>query len=176
MLSLPIWLDDTPGLTVEQIYRKIRRLAMREGIDAVWVDYLQLIQNSGVGTRQDVEVGHMSRMLKKAAKKLDVPVIALSQLNRGVEHRGEPVPKLSDLRDSGNIEQDADVVIFIYRPEEYGITTDDSGRSTAGIAKLIVSKHRGGPRGTAVVQWNDKYASFENLARRESTTPDYAER
>lgn len=165
MAKLPVWIDDSPGVTVEQIYRKLRRLKVKHDIDIVWVDYLQLIKQSGVGSSENVEVSHMSRMLKLAAKELDIPVVALSQLNRKVEHRSPPKPKLADLRSSGAIEQDADVVIFIYRPDVYGITVDEQGNSVEGIAKLLVEKHRGGPIGVAETQFNEKYATFENLAK-----------
>lgn len=163
--ELPIWIDDTPGVTVEQVYRKLRRLKTKHGIDIMWLDYLQLLEQSNVGSSENVEVGHMSRMLKVAAKELDIPIVALSQLNRKVEHRSPPKPKLADLRSSGSIEQDADVVVFIYRPEMYGITVDEAGNNVKGIAKLLVEKHRGGPTGVAEVQFNEKYASFENLAK-----------
>jgi len=163
--DLPIWLDDTPGLSVEQIYRKTRRLKSKREVDIVWVDYLQLMKESGGTDNRNQAVGHMSRTLKLMAKELDIPVVALSQLNRGVEHRGgKPIPKLSDIRESGNVEQDSDVVTFIYRPEEYGITRDEAGNDLRGIAKLLVKKHRGGSTGTAVVKFHDDYATFEDLA------------
>jgi replicative DNA helicase len=124
------------------------------------------MKESNVGSSQNVEVSHMSRMLKLAAKELNIPIVALSQLNRKVEHRSPPKPKLADLRDSGAIEQDADVVIFIYRPETYGITVDENGNNMTGIAKLLIEKHRGGPIGVAEVAFNEKFASFENLSRK----------
>lgn len=162
--ELPIWMDDTPGLTVEQIYRKLRRLKAEEDVDIAWVDYMQLMEESGVGERRDLEVGHMSRTLKLAAKELDMPIVALSQLSRKVERRSTPRPQLADLRDSGSVEQDADVAIFIYRPEMYGITRDEAGNSLEGVAKLLVEKHRGGPTGEVDTHFSEKYATFTNLA------------
>ena len=127
------------------------------------IDYLQLMQGSGDGNREQ-EVSMISRSLKGLAKELSVPVIALSQLNRSVETRGgSKKPLLSDLRESGSIEQDADIVSFIYRPEYYKITEDEDGRSLKGVAEVIIAKHRNGALDTVRLKFIDKYAKFEDL-------------
>ncbi|PPL04929.1 replicative DNA helicase [Parapedobacter indicus] len=146
--SLPIHWDDTPGISITELCAKAKRLKRKHGIELIIVDYLQLIttgnrQKSG---NREQEVGFISRTLKGLAKELDIPVIALSQLSRAVESRpgNGKRPMLSDLRESGSIEQDADIVMFLYRPEYYGITEDEIGSSTEGMAELIVAKHRNG--------------------------------
>jgi replicative DNA helicase len=164
-----IFIDDTPGLSVLELRAKCRRLKAEHDIGLVVVDYLQLMQGSG--TRQNAnreqEIAHISRSLKGLAKELNLPVIALSQLNRGVENRGgDKRPQLSDLRESGSIEQDADVVAFIYRAERYGITVDENGNSTEGIAEIIIGKQRNGPIGTVELAFVNQYALFENLTTR----------
>lgn len=163
-----IFIDDTPGLSVLELRAKCRRLKAEHDIGLVVVDYLQLMQASGSnlrsGANREQEIAHISRSLKGLAKELDIPVIALSQLNRAVENRGgDKRPQLSDLRESGSIEQDADVVAFIYRAERYGITVDEQGNSTEGIAEIIVGKQRNGPIGTVELAFVDQYARFENL-------------
>ncbi|MFB6249962.1 MAG: replicative DNA helicase [Salinibacter sp.] len=163
-----IFIDDTPGLSVLELRAKTRRLVAEHDIGLVVVDYLQLMQASGTnlrsGANREQEIAHISRSLKGLAKELDVPVIALSQLNRAVENRGgDKRPQLSDLRESGSIEQDADVVAFIYRAERYGITVDEQGNSTEGIAEIIVEKQRNGPIGTVELAFVKQYARFENL-------------
>lgn len=164
----PIFVDDSPGLGILELRAKCRRLKAEHNIGLVLVDYLQLMQGALSGNRQanrEQEIAQISRSLKSLAKELDIPVIALSQLNRSVETRGgDKRPQLSDLRESGSIEQDADVVAFIYRAEYYGINTDDKGQSTEGIAELIIGKQRNGPTGTATLAFVRKYAFFENLA------------
>jgi replicative DNA helicase len=163
-----IFIDDTPGLSVLELRAKCRRLKAEHDIGLVVVDYLQLMQASGSnlrsGANREQEIAHISRSLKGLAKELDLPVIALSQLNRAVENRGgDKRPQLSDLRESGSIEQDADVVAFIYRAERYGITVDEQGNSTEGIAEIIVSKQRNGPIGTVELAFVKQYARFEPL-------------
>ena len=129
------------------------------------IDYLQLMRGSQNIENRQQEISQISRSLKALSKELDIPVVALSQLSRAVEARGgDHRPQLSDLRESGAIEQDADLVMFIYRPEVYGITEDRAtGRSVEGIAEIIVGKQRNGPTGTVYLTWVDRYARFENL-------------
>jgi replicative DNA helicase len=165
-----IYIDDTPGLSVLELRAKCRRLKAEHDIGLVVVDYLQLMQASGAnlrsGANREQEIAHISRSLKGLAKELDIPVIALSQLNRAVENRGgDKRPQLSDLRESGSIEQDADVVAFIYRAERYGITVDEQGNSTEGIAEIIVEKQRNGPIGAVELAFVKQYARFEPLTQ-----------
>ena len=137
---------------------------MQSDIQMVIIDYLQLMQGSGEGNREQ-EVSMISRSLKGLAKELEVPVIALSQLNRSVETRGgSKKPLLSDLRESGSIEQDADIVSFIYRPEYYKIMEDEEGRSLKGVAEVIIAKHRNGALDTVKLKFIDKFAKFEDLS------------
>jgi len=161
-----IFIDDTPALSVMEMRSKCRRLKNEHNIDLIIVDYLQLMRgnSNNSNTNREQEIAMISRGLKGLAKELDVPVIALSQLSRAVEQRGgNKRPQLSDLRESGSIEQDADVVCFLYRPEYYGITTDEEGHSTAGIGELIIGKQRNGPVGDVKLQFVKEYARFENL-------------
>ena len=143
----PLYIDDTPALSVYEFRSKARRLKTQHDIKLIIIDYLQLMTASTPETRgnREQEVSLISRTLKAIAKELNVPIIALSQLSRNVENRGgSKRPQLSDLRESGAIEQDADVVAFIHRPEYYGLTTDENGMSTAGMAEIIIAKHRNG--------------------------------
>ena len=143
----PLFIDDTPALSVYEFRSKARRLKTQHDIQLIIIDYLQLMTASSPETRgnREQEVSLISRTLKAIAKELNVPIIALSQLSRNVENRGGTKrPQLSDLRESGAIEQDADVVAFIHRPEYYGLTTDENGMSTAGMAEIIIAKHRNG--------------------------------
>lgn len=163
-----LFIDDTPGLSVLELRAKCRRLKAEHDIGLVVVDYLQLMQASGSnlrsGANREQEIAHISRSLKGLAKELNIPVIALSQLNRAVENRGgDKRPQLSDLRESGSIEQDADVVSFIYRAERYGITVDEQGNSTEGIAEIIIGKQRNGPVGSVDLAFVKQYARFEPL-------------
>lgn len=161
-----IFIDDTPGLSLMELRSKCRRLKSEHNIDLIIIDYLQLMSagNTNSSTNREQEIAMISRGLKILAKELNVPVIALSQLSRAVEQRtGDKRPQLSDLRESGSIEQDADVVCFLYRPEYYGIQTDDQGNSTAGVAELIIGKQRNGPTDTVRLQFIQEYARFENL-------------
>jgi len=170
-----IFIDDSPGLSVMEMRSKCRRLKNEHDIGLIIVDYLQLMRGNtnDRNSNREQEIAQISRGLKALAKELDVPVIALSQLSRAVEQRGgSKRPQLSDLRESGSIEQDADVVCFLYRPEYYGITTDDEGHSTAGIAEVIIGKQRNGPVGDVRLQFVKEYARFENLTSYNSMLPD----
>ncbi len=159
----PIYIDDSPGQTVLEIRAKARRLKAEKNIGLIIIDYLQLMSaSSKLGSREQ-EISTISRSLKALAKELNVPVIALSQLNRAVETRTDKRPQLSDLRESGSIEQDADVVIFLSRPEYYGITQFADGESTEGIAEVIIGKQRNGPTGDARLKFVKEFARFENL-------------
>ena len=161
----PIFIDDTPGLSILELRAKCRRLKAEHDIGLVVVDYLQLMHGTSQANNREQEIAQISRSLKALAKELSLPVIALSQLNRGVENRGgDKRPQLSDLRESGSIEQDADVVAFIYRAERYGITVDAEGNSTEGIAEIIIGKQRNGPVGTVELAFVKQYARFENLS------------
>jgi replicative DNA helicase len=162
----PIFIDDTPGLSVLELRAKSRRLKAEHDIGMIIVDYLQLMHGSTTlkNANREQEIAHISRSLKSLAKEINVPVVALSQLSRAVETRGgDKRPQLSDLRESGSIEQDADVVCFIYRAERYGITVDEHGNSTEGLAEVIIGKQRNGPIGSVQLAFVDQYARFENL-------------
>jgi replicative DNA helicase len=159
----PIYIDDTPALGILEIRAKARRLKIEHNIGMVIVDYLQLMQGpKGVQSREQ-EISIISRSLKALAKELNIPVVALSQLNRAVEARGDKRPILADLRESGAIEQDADVVLFVHRPEQYGIAMEGD-KPTEGMAELIVGKQRNGPTGEVQLAFVKDYARFENLA------------
>jgi replicative DNA helicase len=156
-----IYIDDTPGITVSDIRAKCRRLKKEKGLGMVVIDYLQLIQTRGRAheSRQQ-EVSEISRMLKQMARELDVPVIALSQLSRGVEQRQDKRPMLSDLRESGSIEQDADVVAFLYRDDYYNQESEKKN-----IIEIIIAKHRNGPVGTVELVFLKNYNKFVSLDR-----------
>ncbi len=165
LAEAPIFIDDTPGLTVLELRAKARRLQAEHNIGLIIIDYLQLMTGPTRAENRQQEISIISRSLKALAKELNIPVVALSQLSRAVEMRGgSRRPQLADLRESGAIEQDADMVLFIYRPAHYGITEDEEGNSTEGIAEIIIGKQRNGPTGTVRLAWIDKYAKFENLA------------
>ncbi|MGE5456864.1 MAG: replicative DNA helicase [Methanococcaceae archaeon] len=159
----PIFIDDSPGQTILEIRAKARRLKAEKKIGMIIIDYLQLMTSSAKMESREREISHISRSLKSLAKELNIPVIALSQLNRAVESRTDKRPMLSDLRESGSIEQDADVVMFIHRPEYYGIKTDADGNSTEGIAEIIIGKQRNGPTGDVKLKFFRDYARFDNL-------------
>jgi replicative DNA helicase len=164
--SAPIYIDDTPGLSILELRAKCRRLKAEHDIGLVVVDYLQLMHGTlqSRSSNREQEIAQISRSLKGLAKELNVPVLALSQLSRAVETRGgDRRPQLSDLRESGSIEQDADVVAFIYRAERYGITVDEHGNSTEGLAEIIVGKQRNGPVGDVRLAFVHQHARFENL-------------
>ncbi len=160
----PLYIDDTPALSIFELRAKCRRLKMQHDLSVVIVDYLQLM-TAGIDTRgsREQEVSMISRSLKAMAKELDVPIIALSQLNRSVESREGRRPQLSDLRESGAIEQDADMVLFIHRPEYYGITEDDAGNSLIGIAEIIIAKHRNGATGEVPLRFKKEMAKFSDF-------------
>lgn len=165
--SVPIFIDDTPGINIFELRAKCRRLKMQHDIQLVIIDYLQLMSGNSENNRnanREQEIAGISRALKSMAKELSVPVIALSQLSRAVEVRGgSKRPQLSDLRESGSIEQDADIVAFIYRPEYYQILEDENGQSLKGIAELIIAKHRHGALDTVRLKFVDQFAKFNNL-------------
>jgi replicative DNA helicase len=160
----PIFIDDTPALSIFEFRAKCRRLKMQHDIQVVIVDYLQLMTagSDNRGSREQ-EVSTISRSLKAIAKELNIPILALSQLNRSVESREGKRPQLSDLRESGAIEQDADIVTFIHRPEYYGITEDDSGNSLIGVAEIIIAKHRNGATGDVHLAFKKELAKFSDM-------------
>jgi len=150
-------IDDTPSLSIIEFRARARKMVKEEGAKILYVDYVQLMQGEKGGTR-DQEIGSISSMLKRVAKELNVPVIALSQLSRAVETRGgDKRPTLADLRESGNLEQDADIVLFLYRAEYYKIMQDDEGNSTQGVMEVIIAKHRNGSLDTIPLKFIGKY-------------------
>lgn len=164
VFSAPLYLDETPGLSITELRTKARRLVREHGVKLIMIDYLQLMNATGMkfGSREQ-EVSTISRSLKALAKELNIPIIALSQLNRSTETREDKRPVLSDLRESGAIEQDADMVCFIHRPEYYTRSTEDEhGNDIRGKAELIIAKHRSGAVGTVDLRFVSKFARFEN--------------
>lgn len=161
----PIFIDDTAALSVSELRAKARRLVSQHGVKIIIIDYLQLMTGSGDGSGNRVqEISMISRSLKIIAKELNIPVISLSQLSRSVETRGgDRRPLLSDLRESGSIEQDADIVSFIYRPEYYGIEFDENNEPTAGRGKLIIAKHRNGSLEDVNLRFIPELVKFDNL-------------
>jgi replicative DNA helicase len=157
--SARIFVDDTPALTPTEVRARSRRLKRERGLDLIVVDYLQLMQVAGTKENRATEISEISRSLKALAKELTVPVIAVSQLNRGVEQRTEKKPVMSDLRESGALEQDADLILLIYREEQY-----DSNTTRKGIADIIVAKQRNGPTGDVQLTFLGQYTKFENFA------------
>ena len=157
----PIYIDDTPAMTVTEMRAKARRLKAEDDIGLVVVDYLQLMRGRGNAQSREQEISDISRSLKAMAKEINIPVLALSQLNRTLEHRPNKRPQLADLRESGAIEQDADVILFIYRDEVYNKAEDNPNK---GIAELIIGKQRNGPVGTVLLTFLDRYTRFENPA------------
>ena len=157
----PIFIDDTPAITVLEMKAKARRLKADKGLGLVILDYLQLMRSSGSKDSREQEISEISRSLKALAKELAVPVIALSQLNRKVEDRTNRRPQMADLRESGAIEQDADVIAFIYRDEVYNKSEDNTER---GFAEIIIGKQRNGPTGTVKLVFQEQFTRFENPA------------
>jgi replicative DNA helicase len=158
-----IFIDDTPSITPLQLRTKSRRLYAEHGLDLIMVDYLQLMQAERTNNNRVQEISEISRGLKGLARELDIPVVTASQLSRAVENRQDKRPQLSDLRDSGSIEQDADIVMFIYRDEYYNPETTER----PNIAEVNVAKHRNGPTGVIDLYWHGKLATFRNLQRQE---------
>jgi replicative DNA helicase len=160
----PVFIDETPGLNVLELRARARRLMRQCGkLGLIIIDYLQLMAGSGGGENRATEISEISRALKSLAKELHVPVIALSQLNRSLEQRPNKRPVMSDLRESGAIEQDADVILFIYRDEVYNPDTQDKGK-----AEIIISKQRNGPIGMVPLAFLGEYTRFESLAQPDS--------
>lgn len=166
MGRLPLYVDDTPGLSIGEFCSRARRMVQKEGARAIFVDYIQLMKDPATAKRgnREQEMTSISQGMKGLAKILDVPIIALGQLNRGLEARANKRPMPSDLRESGSLEQDADVIIFIYRDEVYNPDTADKG-----LAEIIVAKHRGGPSGTVKLVFNPEFTLFQNFTGQ----PDY---
>ena len=166
LMNAPIYIDDTPGLSIMEFMTKARRVVREHGVKLIMIDYLQLMNANGLrfSSRQE-EVSLISRSLKGLAKELNIPIIALSQLNRGVEAR-EGVegkrPQLSDLRESGAIEQDADMVIFVHRPDYYRIEKDGNGNDLRGLAQIIIAKNRKGATGDVLLTFRAEFTRFEN--------------
>ncbi len=159
LTSAPIYIDDTPAITIRELRAKARRLQSREGdLGLILVDYLQLMGGSGNSENRQQEVSEISRSLKALARELNVPIIALSQLSRTVEQTKDKRPQLSHLRESGSLEQDADIVLFIHREEYYNEDTD-----RRGIADVIIAKHRNGPTGTVELAFQNELTRFDNL-------------
>ena len=173
--NAPIWVDDSPGLSVYDIRSRARRLKASSDVGLIIVDYLQLISSAAGVENRTQEISQISRALKMLAKEIDTPVIALSQLSRSVEQRTDKRPLLSDLRESGSIEQDADVVMFIYRPEYYEGAYDEAGNPRVlkdtnipldGLAEVIISKQRNGPTGMARLNFRKQFTRFESYTAR----------
>ena len=161
LANAPLWIDENPNVTVMEIRAKARRLKSRIGdLGLVVVDYLQLMSGRGSAENRQVEVSEISRGLKILARELETPVVALSQLSRGLELRAEKRPVLADLRESGSIEQDADVVVFLYRDEVHNPDSPD-----IGTAEILVAKHRSGPTGKVKLAYLSQYTRFANMAR-----------
>ena len=157
----PIYIDDTPGISIMEIRAKCRKLKIEKNIGLIVIDYLQLIQGTGKkNASREQEISEISRSLKILAKELDVPVIALSQLSRTAEKRDDKRPMLSDLRESGAIEQDADIVMFLYRDDYYNEDTEKKN-----VAEVILAKHRGGSTGTVELAWMPSFTKFANLGK-----------
>ncbi|MCS7297732.1 MAG: replicative DNA helicase [Bacteroidia bacterium] len=161
LAQAPLYIDDTPSITIYDLRAKCRRLKAERNIQLVMVDYLQLMGTTQRSANREQEIASISRSLKALARELEVPIIALSQLSRAVETRGgDRRPQLSDLRESGSLEQDADVVFFLYRPEYYGIMQDEEGNPTQGITEVLLSKQRNGPIGKVRLRFISEYMRF----------------
>lgn len=155
-----LFIDDTPGISIAELRTKCRKLKLEHNLSIIIIDYLQLMSGSGKSDSRQQEISDISRALKGLARELHVPVVALSQLSRAVEQRPDHRPMMSDLRESGAIEQDADVVMFIYRDDYYNHDTEKKD-----IAEIIIGKQRNGPIGTVELAWLPKYTRFANLER-----------
>jgi replicative DNA helicase len=168
LADAPIYIDDTAGLTVLEMRAKARRLKSEHNLGLIVVDYLQLMQGKSNSENRTKEISEISRSLKAMAKELNVPVLALSQLNRSLENRTDKRPQLADLRESGAIEQDADVIMFIYRDEVYNHAEDNPNR---GLAEVIIGKQRNGPTGMIKMTFLGEYTTFENYTSRLPASP-----
>jgi len=157
LAQAPIFIDDTPGLTPMELRTRARRLKREHGLELVLVDYLQMMQSFEGNENRATEISNITRALKNLAKELNIPLIAMSQLNRSLEQRPNKRPVMSDLRESGSIEQDADVILFIYRDEVYNEDSADKG-----TAEIIIGKQRNGPTGTVRLTFLGQYTKFEN--------------
>ena len=169
LIEAPLYIDDTPGLTIGEFRSKAKRLVKEKGVKIIFVDYLQMM----LSTRQE-EVSNICEALKNIAKELNVPIIALAQLNRGVENReglDGKRPRLSDLRESGSIEQAADLVMFIHRPEYYHIYQDENGRDLRGMAQIIIAKHRKGATGDVLLSFRGEFTRFEDPEENNLNSP-----
>ena len=179
LTDAPIYVDDTPGLSVFELRTKARRLVREKGVKIIMIDYLQLMNANGMkfGSRQE-EVSTISRSLKGLAKELNIPVLALSQLSRNVENRegleGKR-PQLSDLRESGAIEQDADMVLFVHRPEYYHIYQDEKGNDLHGMAQIIIAKHRKGSTGDVLLNFRGEFTRFQDPTEAAASSPAAAD-
>jgi replicative DNA helicase len=162
-----VFIDDTASIGVLEMRAKARRLQAEHGLHLLIIDYIQLMQGRGRFDSRQAELASISRSLKGLAKELNVPIVALSQLSRAPETRSDHRPQLSDLRESGALEQDADVILFLYRPERYGLQSEDA----SGVADVIIGKQRNGPTGKVQVTFIPEYASFERLAKRPEAQP-----
>jgi replicative DNA helicase len=169
MSNLPVYIDDTSNLSVLELRARARRLAAEKGLGMIIVDYLQIMQPPPDADNQQQAIAAMSRQLKGLAKELRIPVVVLSQLSRAVETRGgDRKPQLSDLRDSGAIEQDADVVMFIWRPAVYRVAEDEVDPETEHKAEIIIAKQRNGPTGKVELIFNKEFARFDNMTKFDS--------
>lgn len=179
LTGAPLYVDDTPGLSIFELRTKARRLVREKGVKLIMIDYLQLMNANGMkfNSRQE-EVSTISRSLKALAKELNIPILALSQLNRGLEQR-EGIegkrPQLSDLRESGAIEQDADMVLFVHRPEYYRIYKDEHGNDLTGMAQIIIAKHRKGATGDVLLRFRGEFTRFSNPEDEPAAVPDGGE-
>ena len=166
--TAPIWVDDSPTLSLLELRSKARRLKVEHDVQLIIVDYLQLLRGPSRTESRQEEISFISRSLKALARELETPLVALSQLSRAPEQRGgDRRPMLSDLRDSGAIEQDADLVMFIYRPEMYPSLMEKDGARQEGMTELILAKHRNGPTGTMKLSFHKQYTRFESFSERE---------
>ncbi len=159
-------IDDTPGISIQEMRSKCRKYKLEQGLDMIIIDYLQLMSGGGKSESRQQEISEISRSLKALAREMNVPVLSLSQLSRAVEQRPDKRPMMSDLRESGAIEQDADVIMFIYRDDYYNKDTEKPG-----VAEIIIGKQRNGPVGTVELAWMAKYTRFANLAGKNFAPP-----
>ena len=164
LADIPLYIDDTPGLSSSELRAKCRKAKLEKGVGLVIIDYLQLMESKSKNDSRQQEISEISRALKILAKELNIPVIALSQLSRAPEQRPDHRPVLSDLRESGSIEQDADIVMFLYRDDYYNPDTEKKN-----IAEVIIAKNRQGSTGTVELAWLGQYTKFANLYKEPSS-------